>query len=84
MNDNRFGDVDAVCARTLTRGPREDARVLGFVPQIGLEDLQAAERGEMVGEQTPCQKRRYADAAPPSPVTAVTPHEPGPPADCQR
>ena len=48
-----FGDVDAVNARALTAGPCEDARILGLVPQIGLENLQALEGGEMLREQTP-------------------------------
>jgi len=46
-----FGDVDAVRARALPAGPREDARVLGLVPQIGLENPQSLERGEVLGEQ---------------------------------
>ena len=34
-------------------GPRQDARVLGLVPQVGLENPQAGERGEVLGEQPP-------------------------------
>src|ERR1700730_3620705 len=52
LNHRGFGDVDAVSARALTARPREDARVLGLVPQIGLENPQSLERGEVLGEQT--------------------------------
>src|SRR4051812_32489510 len=52
LHHNGFGDVDAVGAGTLAAGPDENACVLGFVPQIGLEDLQALERGKMFGKQT--------------------------------
>src|ERR1700730_12013435 len=53
LNHRGFGDVDAVRARALTAGPREDARVLGLVPQVGLENAQALERREVLGEETP-------------------------------
>jgi hypothetical protein len=33
LDDRRLGDVDAVRARAVPAGPREDARVLGLVPQ---------------------------------------------------
>src|SRR6185503_9026618 len=52
LNHGGLGDVDAVGVRSLAAGPREDACVLGLVPQIGLEDPQSAKRGEMRGEQT--------------------------------
>jgi len=52
LNHDGFGDVDAVSARALAAGPREDACVLGLVPQIGLENPQSFERGEVLGEQT--------------------------------
>src|SRR4029077_8779445 len=51
LNNRRLGDVDAVCAGALTAGPREDGRVLGFIPQIGLENPESFERGEVLREQ---------------------------------
>src|SRR4249920_1032654 len=53
LNDDGLGDVDAEGARALASGPHEDAGVLGFVPEIGLQNLQAFERGEVLGEQSP-------------------------------
>src|SRR4249920_2463136 len=53
LNDDGLGDVDAEGARALASGPHEDACVLGFVPEIGLQNLQVLERGEVLGEQTP-------------------------------
>jgi len=49
---DEFGDVDAEGPGALTAGPREDACVLGLIPQIGLENPQSLERGEVLGEQT--------------------------------
>lgn len=53
LKHDGFGDVDAEGARAVAAGPREDSCVLGFVPQIGLENRQAFEWGQVFGEQTP-------------------------------
>ena len=65
-------------------GPREDARVLRLVPEIGLEDPQSGERGEVLREQAllvvrvVARRRRaaqigepLADAGPEAPVCAA-------------
>ena len=77
LNHRGFGDVDAVRARALTAGPREDACVLGLVPQIGLENLQALECGEVLGEQTSFVVRVIARRNGPSQV-GKTLADPGP------
>ena len=52
LDHSGFGNVDAVSARALTAGPREDACVLGLVPEIRLENPEPLERGEVLVEQT--------------------------------
>src|SRR4051794_29409005 len=47
----RLRDVDAEGAGPVPGRPGEDARVLRFVPQIGLEDAQSVERRQVFGEQ---------------------------------
>src|SRR5579864_6414630 len=87
LNHDGFGDVDAASARALAAGPREDACILGFVPEIGLENLQTLKRGEVLGEQTPfvvrvIPRRRgtveirkaLADAGPEIPVSGPRCH----------
>lgn len=51
LADDRFGQVDAVDVRALSGGPLHDARVLGFVPQVGLEQRAPVERRQRLGDQ---------------------------------
>ena len=50
MHDRRR-DVDAIGVRSRARRPAEDPGVLGFVPQVSLEDLQAVEVADVLLEQ---------------------------------
>jgi hypothetical protein len=60
LSDDRRGDVDPVGVRALPAGPRQNARVLRFVPEIRFQDLQAGEGREMLGEQPPLVVRVVA------------------------
>ena len=37
--------------RALGRGPQQNARVPRFIPEVGLEDAESAERRQVFGEE---------------------------------
>ncbi len=67
-------DVDAVDAGALPAGPGQDARVPGFVPQIGLEEPQALQGREVLREEAAFVVRVVAGRGRPAEVGEPAAH----------